>query len=156
MPKQFCLAVEATLVGDRTECLVEVYRLLPQLLTEAVQLPEVSLSNTTPVRSARAPSERRKELESLYAPLKKKLADWDGYHQVFDPTTEKEAIFGSLADDLADIRKDLREGLHLLDHPRSPLKAVWHWRILFYSHWGKHAIDAFSVLHARFSQTLFF
>ena len=45
---------------------------------------------------------------SRSTPLKGKLGDWDLYHQVFDPTQDDEA---SLADDIADIYSDLKEGL---------------------------------------------
>jgi hypothetical protein len=79
--------------------------------------------------------------------LKEKLGDWDSYRQVFDPTEDTEAIFGSLADDIADIYRDLQEGLVLCE--ARPQDAIWEWRLLFYSHWGKHAINALLTTHFR-------
>lgn len=91
----------------------------------------------------------------LYNQLKEKLGDWNLYQCVFDPTTDKEAICGSLADDIADIYRDLKEGLVLgtMNHARRE-NIVWEWRLLYYSHWGHHAMDALLVIHFRLEDTL--
>jgi len=69
---------------------------------------------------------------------------------VFDPTKDSEAISGSLADDIADIYRDLKKGLELKEtYPRQPEAAIWQWRFGFYSHWGKHAMDALLAIHSR-------
>ena len=71
------------------------------------------------------------------------------------PTEDKEAIFGTLADDLADIYRDLKEGLVLREEKlASSADIIFNWRILYYSHWGKHAIDALLVLHFRLQKYL--
>ena len=91
----------------------------------------------------------------LYNLLKEKLGDWDGYIQVFDPTQDKEAIFGTLADDLADIYRDLKEGLVLNEtHSAHPEDIIWTWRLLYYSHWGHHALDALRTIHFRLQEIL--
>jgi len=67
---------------------------------------------------------------------------------VFDPTKDSEAIFGSLADDIRDIYRDLKKGLELKKtYPSQPEAAIGEWRFGFYSHWGKHAIDALLAMH---------
>lgn len=55
---------------------------------------------------------------------------------------------GDLHDDLADIWRDVREGL---EHWRAgrPGDALFHWHSLFRVHWGAHAADALRELHAR-------
>ena len=55
-----------------------------------------------------------------------------------------------LADDIADIYRDLKEGLVLSEtHQAPPENIIWNWRVLFYSHWGKHAMDALLAIHFR-------
>lgn len=75
--------------------------------------------------------------------------------QVFDPTKDREAIYGSLADDIADIYRDLKEGL-VLHHSglASPNDILWDWRLGFYSHWGKHSMDALRTIHFLLEPTL--
>jgi hypothetical protein len=82
------------------------------------------------------------------------LGDWDLYWQVFDPTKDSEAIHGSLADDIADIYRDIKEGLGLQD-PDITLQrdAIWSWRLGYYSHWGQHAINALYMAHALLEHT---
>ena len=79
---------------------------------------------------------------------KRLLEDWDLYWQVFDPTKDSEAIYGSLADDIADIYRDLKEGLDDIHLARAE-DIIWEWRLGFSSHWGKHAIDALRTIHFR-------
>jgi hypothetical protein len=123
-------------------------------------LPQVSLSDEEESDEAgdyrHVSSVRLTEEEGrVYALLKEKLGDWDGYTQVFDPTTDKEAVFGTLADDVADIYRDLKEGLLLRQrHEVRPEEIIWNWRLLYYSHWGKHAIDALRAIHFRLQDTL--
>lgn len=60
-------------------------------------------------------------------------------------------VVGSLADDLADIWRDLRPGLDAMDAVQSaaadPETILWHWRWTFAYHWGRHAAAAIRVLH---------
>ncbi len=100
---------------------------------------------------ARMTQEQWGELCSL---LKEKLGDWNLYSPVFDPTKDREAIYGSLADDIADIYRDLKEGLVLHSDLAPPNDILWEWRLGFYSHWGKHAIDARHTIHFLLEDTL--
>tara|TARA_R110001592_G_scaffold3525_25_gene20100 strand:+ start:12747 stop:13229 length:483 start_codon:yes stop_codon:yes gene_type:complete len=59
----------------------------------------------------------------------------------------EEPSFGDLADDLADIYRDLKEGLALYDDGHVS-NAFWQWRYSFSIHWGRHAANALSALHA--------
>ncbi|MDQ1924445.1 DUF5063 domain-containing protein [Massilia pseudoviolaceinigra] len=56
-----------------------------------------------------------------------------------------ETMLGDLADDLADIWRDLKHGLNLLDGGNADA-AVFHWREHFIIHWGSHAASALNVL----------
>ncbi|WP_440224250.1 DUF5063 domain-containing protein [Dokdonella sp. MW10] len=52
-----------------------------------------------------------------------------------------EPVTGDLADDLADVWRDLRAGLALYDKGNGAA-AAWEWRESFRSHWGRHATSA--------------
>ena len=155
--QEFCSAVEFASRADRTGLLVEIYRVLPRLINQGINLPSVKPSDedgATPEekQSPSRPGGRMNEEQwrQLYNLLQEKLGDWDLYWQVFNPNTDKEADCGSLADDLADIYRDLKDGLVLNEkYPARPENAIWQWRLLYYAHWGKHAIDALLTMHFR-------
>jgi Domain of unknown function (DUF5063) len=153
---QFCSVVDSAPAIDRTELLTKMYRILPALIGEAIALPAISRNDDDEVErsSTRGSHEGRlseQEWGKLYNFLKEKLGDWNLYHQVFDPTEDNESIFGSLADDIADIYRDLKDGLAFRETRQgSPdAVAIWTWHLLFYSHWGKHAMDALLTIHFR-------
>lgn len=160
--QQFCSLVDSAVTVDKTELLVQVYRILPDLIGEAIRLPKVELGDDEDpnqeagMRQLRAKA-RMKEEEwgQLYNSLKEKLGEWDLYWQVFDPTKDNEAIYGSLADDFADIYRDLKEVIDLKDSNQAPRRdIIWKWRFGFYSHWGKHAIDALRTIHFLLEERL--
>ena len=139
---RFCSVVESAQHLDRNEFVSQVYRILPKLIDEAISLPDVELSDD-PKSKRKSVRQKIEEWNQLYNSLKGKLGEWDLYRQVFDPTRDTELICGSLADDIADIYRDLKEGLVLKEADQiRPEDLIWEWRVRFYSHWGKHAIDA--------------
>ena len=154
---RFCSVVDSASGMERADLLLQIYRILPKLVDEAIGLPDIELSDyDEPIegggRVARRANVRQslQQWDQLYSLLKEKLGDWDRYSQVFDPTEDKEAIPGSLADDIADIYGDLKEGLVRSETQQAqPEDIIWSWRLLFYSHWGKHAIDALLAIHFR-------
>jgi Domain of unknown function (DUF5063) len=158
LANKFCAVIDSASNIQRAELLVKVYRMLPTLIGEAMHLPDVE-SRDNDGQKIEANSSRgllagagqhQREWENLYNSMKENLGDWDSYYKVFDPTQDKEALFGTLADDIADIYLDLKEGLPFMEtHPARPEEAIWIWRMLFYSHWGKHAMDAMLTIHFR-------
>jgi hypothetical protein len=70
------------------------------------------------------------------------------YSEVFNPlpVPGEEPIVGDLADDIADIYKDIRRGLDLLDAGYME-HAVWEWIFHLQHHWGEHATSAIRALH---------
>jgi hypothetical protein len=70
------------------------------------------------------------------------------YGSVFDPLVmpPEQSVTGDLADDLADIYGDLREGLSL-EHAGHLPEAVAAWTFSFQHHWGRHAASAINALH---------
>ncbi|MGW5435323.1 DUF5063 domain-containing protein [Nocardia asteroides] len=62
---------------------------------------------------------------------------------------------GSLADDLTDIWRDLRQGLDAIDTGSDWRDVVFEWRLSFLAHWGRHAVEALRPLHAALRADLF-
>lgn len=70
------------------------------------------------------------------------------YSSYFDPSEvpPKEGEIGDLADDIADIYRDLSAGLSLVDAGHIA-EAQWELRFSFLTHWGRHASGAIRALH---------
>ena len=153
--REFCRVIDSAPNLDRVALLVEVYKILPQLIGEAIHLPNVELSDDESQEEEIRKSQARDRMRlsdaqwgKLYGSLKEKLGDVNLYWEVWDPTKHSEPIYGSLADDFADIYRDLKEGLNLSEtHQAMPEDSIWEWRFGYYSHWGKHAIDALRTIH---------
>ncbi|MBE1878488.1 DUF5063 domain-containing protein [Myceligenerans pegani] len=60
---------------------------------------------------------------------------------------EPEVVPLPLADDLADIWRDLRPTLDQLASGAEAADVVWQWRFTFDAHWGLHAVEALRALH---------
>jgi hypothetical protein len=62
---------------------------------------------------------------------------------------EQKPVIGDLADDLADIYRDLKPGLratvNLEDFVMGAV--LFEWQFSFQSHWGDHAVNAIKLLH---------
>jgi hypothetical protein len=162
--QRFCSLVDSSVTLDKTEFLVELYRMIPELIGEAMRLPGVEsavadneVENPETLMSQTKPKARigHEEWSQLYKALQEKLGDWNLYWQVFDPIKENEAIRGSLADDIADIYRDLKEGIEHMESDKVLLRdIIFVWRYGFYSHWGRHAINALNTIHSLLYDTL--
>lgn len=123
-------------------CLMQLL-LLYQL---ALQLPEAG-----PASDDLLPRIEHEAWNLVRENIAKRLAR-DYYWAVFEPLEQElpDALVGSLSDDLADIWRDLKPGLALIDigTKNSPNDIVWEWRLSFETHWGTHAVGAISALHA--------
>ena len=72
------------------------------------------------------------------------------YWDVFNPMEEDNPVLNSLADDLSDIYRDLKQGLILFNQGKMA-EAAWEWRLHFDIHWGQHLTGAQRAIHAYFS-----
>ena len=152
---QFCDAIDSVKDVNRVDLAIKIYPLLPLLIAEAIKLPTVGLSERGDETINIKGGMTHGQWEEMYSRLKEELGDWDLYSQVFDPTKDREVIYGSLADDIADIYRDVKGGIVLYQTGlASPDHIVWEWRFSFYSHWGHHAIDALRTIHSRLEPTL--
>jgi hypothetical protein len=70
------------------------------------------------------------------------------YGEVFDPckVPPEEPVVASLADDIADIYRDVVSGLREYQAGRRA-QALWEWGFGFQHHWGEHATGAIRALH---------
>jgi hypothetical protein len=155
LAEQFCCVVDEAPGLDRAAFLAKVYSLLPKLIDQAISLPYVELNEDA--EEIREPADiveatRRKHLDwqSRFNLLREQLGDWDSYQEVFDPIHDKEALVGSLADDIADIYRELHE---ILAGPEaqsfSVEEQIWNWQFSFSCHWGEHAIGALRAIYFR-------
>src|SRR5262249_48569314 len=73
----------------------------------------------------------------------------DYYAEVFDPSVipTEVPVIASIADDIADIYRDVVSGLGAYQVGRRA-QAIWEWRFGFEHHWGGHATGAIRALHA--------
>ncbi|MEA2328282.1 MAG: hypothetical protein QOE68_3241 [Thermoanaerobaculia bacterium] len=74
------------------------------------------------------------------------------YSECFNPLVvpAEEPVVADLADDLADIWRDLKGGLLLYDSGETE-SAVWHWSNHYSFHWGHHATAALYALQSWLS-----
>ena len=72
------------------------------------------------------------------------------YWDIFNPLEEESPVLNSLSDDLADIYRDIKEGLILYNRGMI-IEAVWEWRFNFQIHWGAHLTGAQRAIHSYLS-----
>ena len=77
--KQFCSIVDSASHMDRSEFVAQIYRVLPKLIDQAIEMPDVEGSNREQRKSS--PRVRHEEWKEFYNSLKEKLGDWDLYYQ---------------------------------------------------------------------------
>ena len=144
--ERFCALVDSADQSDRTTFLFQLYLILPELIRAAVSLPAVSYESDPPENDFIShPRVRMSDSEwtQLYGSLKRKLEPNDIYWIVPECWKSGESLMESLADDIADIHRDLKGGLNEQD----TRDMIFEWRCSFYSHWGSHAIGALKAVH---------
>jgi hypothetical protein len=111
--------------------------LLPEIYIEALRLPKVE-PDTTGVDQV--------DVKSPYRELKAIFGVYDIYNCFFDPSFDRKPCVGSLADDLADIYRDLKTELLAYKEGRQN-DAIWGWCFGLQSHYGRHITSAMSAIH---------
>ncbi|MFZ0980566.1 MAG: DUF5063 domain-containing protein [Candidatus Acidiferrales bacterium] len=118
--QKYCDIVDSFANLERTELLTRIYEALPALIEAAIRLPQTDSSEEDEESELDLgpPAARQAQMSDsawgkLYQSLKEKLGDADLYWTVFDSVKDNQAINGSLADDIADIYRDLKSGLAL-------------------------------------------
>jgi hypothetical protein len=160
---EFCRLIEGHRGQAPGAFLGAVQLLLPQLYAAGLALPDLrvlfpSESDVAEAAEHAAPDAGEVEPDpdrgddedwsALFTSLGTLLGERNHYREVFDPfepETEAE-VMGSLADDLADIYRDLRAGLRKWQRGESG-EALWEWRFGFQTHWGEHLTGALRAIH---------
>ena len=162
LAREYCNLIESGTRG-RIKLLRGCGEMLPELLSLALRLPDLNTSsrvqnevrlawNFVNARHGLTPERREKAEKSRYRHavisisdcvllrrrISRVLGDFDYYHMVFHPYGDGDSIGHTLADDLADIWRDLKEGLLVFDvgDESSRRYAVWSWRFHALIHWG--------------------
>jgi hypothetical protein len=141
---KFCRLIEGHRAMSREAFQEVVLRNLSLLYAVALQLR--SSSKTSDLQAQRM---THAQWEQLFKSLGRKLGTHQRYWVVFNPQAEEKPLVGNLADDLADIYRDLKPGLLAFARGRTRERAaaVWAWHVSFLQHWGHHAASAIRVLH---------
>jgi hypothetical protein len=107
---------------------------LPQIFEDVVEAPEISID----------------EYQHVYRRFG--ALPFNYYSECFDPliVPAEEPVTADLADDLADIWRDLKAGL-ILYQTSNRVAAAWQWRFHFEIHWGHHVSAAIYALQSWFS-----
>jgi hypothetical protein len=122
--------------------------LLAELFRRAIDLPSPDAGD-----DADAPEIPPDEYQRVYQRFGG--LPFNYYSECFNPLTvpAEEPVTADLADDLADIWRDVKAGL-LLYRGGNRNAAAWIWRFHFDVHWGHHATAAIYALQSWFSAQL--
>lgn len=131
---EFCALVEgAHDRGDvRDEYVLKLRAALADLVAAAFRLPDIEPSDSDVPTSI-----SHEQWQSVFAALQAQLGVISG-----GPETTM-----TVTDALADVWRDLREGLDALDAGHRWEDVAWEWRFGLQTHWGRHAVDALAALH---------
>ena len=142
---EFCAFVESSNELTPTQFIHRARRLIPQLYLCGLSLPRLDPTELDSPREI-----THEEWDLTCRSLQQCLSKYDFYWKIFDPgeLNVKDPVNTQLSDDLADIWRDLKNGLIHWESASEALRQqiVWEWRKTFDIHWSAHAVDALRVL----------
>lgn len=140
--RRFCRWAESELQDSTSETRT-ARRLLAELYLQVIDLPEVSAD-------ADAPEISQEQYQLVFKRFG--ALPFNYYSECFNPLVvpAEQPVTADLADDLADIWRDLKRGLALYESGDVEA-AAWEWRFRFSAHWGHHACGALYALQTWFS-----
>jgi hypothetical protein len=146
--ERYCLLIETAESFDQETFAIEVEVALAGLILAALRLPDLP---ATDVELLERPTHA--EWEARFAAVQRVLGAWD-YYWTTDANWDvaAEALLLPVADDLADIWRDLKPGLLALEQGATVDDVRWDWRFGFYSHWGRHATEALRAIHVHVAE----
>jgi hypothetical protein len=139
----FIAVVDSSEGQSQTEFLRELERALTRLYEAGLTLDDLDPDENSP------PLDRMTsdEAAALQRRLGRKFGAHDFYAVVSDPyDLDSAPVTGSLADDVADIYRDLMKGFAELANGHVA-NALWQWKFDFDNHWGQHAAAAIYALY---------
>jgi hypothetical protein len=143
LAQAYCTAIEDPSIQGLSGLRIIHDALLP-IHAAAMQLPKVPTGQS--VERAIEQDEAHAMLKALQLRLPVDIY-WDTFDPLKDPSDN--TVASSLADDLTDIWRDLKNGLiELNTHGKTEQPMVWwEWRFSFYCHWGAHSTGALRAMY---------
>jgi hypothetical protein len=142
---RYCEVVERAVGRDRLGLQEALMELLPALYSAGSALPNVepATEDLLPDRPT------NDEWFAVFKGLQEVLGPSDLYRSVqpYPIESKEEPGLGSVADDLGDTWRELKQGLLALEAGVAEADVVFHWREGYASHWGYHAADALAAIH---------
>ena len=130
----YCDFIDSCRSFDEEESFSKLLKILSQLYTKALDLPEVESKEEYPI--------------NVDFPLPEvEVKKHNVYKEIFDPYNDKTPVNGCLDDDILDIYRDLKKGLLLYEQGHD-IEAVWEWKFGLDTHWGEHATSVIRALHS--------
>ena len=145
LAKEYCGWAESKPKPETEEVKIAI-KILANLYSTALALPKNDPGND--VDGNRISDEEWNIIFKRFGAL-----PFNYYSEFFSPAkvAEEEPVVGDLADDLADIYRDIKQGLELYEEGHVN-EALWEWNQNFNIHWGRHATSALHALHAYASE----
>lgn len=141
---QYCSLIEGHPQYPVREFLKRVRELLPVLYARALRLPDFASTHKSSYRDI-----THEQWREMFDRLREFLGPHDQYCEIYDPIKKdvEAAVVSSLSDDLADIWRDLKNGLMHWDSVSGSTDIVWEWHFSFHGHWSDHAVDALRAIN---------
>lgn len=141
---QYCSLIEGHQQYPLGEFLKRVRDLLPVLYSQALRLPDVTSSDDKNYRDI-----THEQWAEKFERLAEYLGPHDGYWIVFDPVKKDapEPIRSGLSGDLADIWRDLKNGLIHWNGGLCSTEIIRQWNVQFHIHWSDHAAAAIRTIN---------
>jgi Domain of unknown function (DUF5063) len=149
--ERYCALLQSD-AGNPERWVEKVLAALASLYAAGHILPDLGLSDDAP-DIPDSLDVTTNEWRSVFGRVQKALGTQEAYWAYFDPggpaDADEEPICHSLADDLADVYRDVMPGLRAwsAQDDRYLETIVFDWKTLFGSHWGLHAVSAMRALH---------
>ncbi|XKE95109.1 DUF5063 domain-containing protein [Metaplanococcus flavidus] len=130
----YCDFIDSCRIFKDEESFRNLLRIISQMYTNALDLPEVEFENENWI--------------DVDFPLPEvDVKHHNVYTEIFDPYHDETPMNGSLDDDIIGIYSDIKKGLILFERGHDD-EAVWEWRFGLEVPWGEHATSAIRALHS--------
>ena len=145
--EKYCKLIEGINSYSPYEIFQECAKIFPILYSEALALPEIEIKGD----KDEVDEIDHEKWNLIYLNISNIFGKYNLYTDVHDPIhpDKDEPTMASLADDLSDIYRDLKNGLLKLNNNyNSKIESVvWDWKFNFQTHWGIHLASALKAIH---------
>ena len=143
---RYCSLIDRRAKLDVHNFIHQVREVLPLLYYHALQLPNRDCNDENIARTI-----SHDQWKSVHDDIGDLLGMNNLYWEIFDPIAEdpNPPVAATIADDIADIWRDLRVGVDMWPTASDAEKheIVWQWRFSFQSHWSDHVVDSMRAVN---------